>query len=140
VPSRGPRPYLWRGLCLGLGALWGVVAMVLILTLQVNPANLRTEQGQPVTHTVFSDQPILWVVTFVGIALILVVAALELVSRARLQRAAAGTISLLLGSVLCLLSLFGLGYGVAAIAPIGAMVIVSGTALSRRAATSPDPA
>ncbi len=125
---------------LGLGAIWGVVAMVLVLTLRVNPADLRTMSGQPVTHTVFSDDPALWVANFVGIALVLAIAALELVSRARLRRTAAGSISLLLGSLLCLYSLFGLGYGVAAIAPIGAMVVASGTAVSRWAATSPDVA
>ena len=74
-----------------------------------------------------------------GIALVLAIAALELVSAARLGRTAPGTISLLLGSFLCISSLFGLGYGIAAIAPIGAMVIASGTGVSRRAATSPDP-
>ena len=137
--TRGRRPYRWRGLCLVLGTVWGIVAMVLVLTLQVNPADQRTTAGLPVTHTVFSDDPILWVITFVGIALVLAIAALELVSRSRLGKTAAGTISLLLGSVLCVYSLFGLGYGVAAVAPIGAMVIVSGTAVSRRAAPSADP-
>jgi len=138
--TRSQRPYVRRGLFLVFGTIWGVVAMVLILTLQVNPADQRTTAGEPVTHTVYSDDPILWVVTFVGIALVLGIAALELFSRARLGRTAPGTISLLLGSILCLYSLFGLGYGIAAIAPIGAMVIASGTAVSRRAATSPDPA
>jgi hypothetical protein len=114
--------------------------MVLVLTLQVNPSELRTMQGQPVTHTVFSNDPVLWVVNFVVIALIVAVAALELVSRARLGRTGSGTISLLLGSALCLYSLFGLGYGIAAIAPIGAMVVASGTAVSRRTAPSPEPA
>jgi hypothetical protein len=137
--TRGQRPYWRRGVCLVIGALWGVVAMVLVLTLQVNPADQRTMQGLPVTHTVFSDDPILWVVNFVGIALVLVIAALELVSRARLGKTAPGSISLVLGSILCVYSLFGLGYGVAAVAPIGAMVIASGTAVSRRAAASPDP-
>ncbi len=138
--TRGRRPYWRRGLCLLLGTIWGLVAMVLVLTLEVNPADQRTMQGLPVTHTVFSDDPILWVVNFVGVALVLAIAALELVSRARLGRTAAGSISLLLGSFLCVYSLFGLGYGVAAIAPIGAMVIASGTAVSRRAAASADPA
>ncbi len=138
--NRGRRPYRWRGLCLGIGAAWGVVALALVLTLQVNPADQRTMAGQPVTHSVFSDDPLLWVVNFAGIALVLAIATLELVSRARLGRTAPGTISLLLGSILCLYSLFGLGYGVAAIAPVGAMVVASGTAVSRRAATSPGPA
>jgi hypothetical protein len=137
--TRGQRPYWRRGACLTIGAVWGIVAMVLVLTLQVNPADQRTMSGLPVTHTVFSDDPILWVVNFVGIALVLAVAALELVSRARLQKTAAGSISLVLGSLLCVYSLFGLGYGIASIAPIGAMVIASGTAVSRRAAASPNP-
>jgi hypothetical protein len=138
--TRGQRPYWRRGVCLVIGTSWGVIAMVLVLTLQVNPADQRTTEGLPVTHTVFSDEPILWVVNFVGIALVLAIAALELVSRARLGKTAAGSISLVLGSILCVYSLFGLGYGVAAIAPIGAMVIASGTAVSRRAEASPDPA
>jgi len=136
----GQRPYRWRAVCLVIAALWGVLAMVLVLTLQVNPAHVLNEQGQPVTHTVFSDQPVLWVANFVGIALVLVVAALELLSRARLARTAAGSISLVLGSILCLYSLFGLGYGIAAIAPIGGLVIASGSAVSRSPAAAAERA
>ena len=134
------RPYRRRALCLVIGAVWGVIAMVLLLTLQVNPANQRTTAGLPVTHTVFSQDPILWVINFVGIALVLAVAALELMSRARLGRTAPGSISLLLGSLLCVYSLFGLGYGIAAVAPIGAMIVASGTGVPGRVSASAHPA
>ncbi len=121
------RSFRRRALGLVLALVWGAAGMLVVVTLQVNPAHQLDERGLPVTHTVYSVDPALWIATFCGVALVVAVAASELGLRARRKSTAAGVVALVLGALLCLYSLFGLLYGLAALAPIGGLVLVSGT-------------
>ncbi len=119
-------PYLFRLLFLVVGTLWGLAACLVVTHLHVNPDHLANEAGQPIFRTVYARDPGLWQANFVGIGLTVVVAALELLVRWRRKSRGTGVVATVLGSALCLYSLFGLLYGIAGVAPIGVMLILSG--------------
>jgi hypothetical protein len=127
---------LSRWLCLVVGVLWGLAALLVVLRLHVNPNNLRDVHGQPVFRTVYARDPGLWVANFVGIGTAIVLAAVELAVRTQRKSKGPGVVAIALGALLCLYSLFGLLYGIAAVAPIGVMLIVSGRGMARRRVTA----
>ena len=137
--GKGPRPasvtsasFAKRWACLAFGTLWAILAMLVILNLHVNPEDLRNIESQPVMHTVYARDSGLWLANFLTIGSAIVVAAVELAIRTRHKSDRPGVIAFVLGSTLCAYSLFGWLYGLAAIAPIGVMVIVSGVSVSRQ--------
>ncbi len=105
--------------------------MVVVLSLHVDPDNQRNIEGQLVMHTVYVRDPGLWLANFLGIGSAILIAAVELAVRTRRKSDRPGLCAIVIGSLLCMYSLFGLLYGVAAIAPIGAMLILSGLPLAR---------
>ncbi len=126
-------PSFWsRWACLAIALFWGTLGILVVLNLHVDPDNQRNIAGQLVMHTVYVRDPGLWVANFVGVGSAIVVAAVELALRTRRRSARPGPVAFVVGSFLCLYSLFGLLYGVAAIAPIGVMVIVSGLPVARQ--------
>ncbi len=132
-------PSFWaRWACLAFATLWGAAAMLVVLNLHVDPDNQRTMEGQLVMHTVYVRDPGLWLANFLGIGAVIVVAAVELAVRTRRNSDRPGLCAIVMGSLLCVYSLFGWVYGVAAVAPIGAMVIVSGRAVMRAQRVVPD--
>jgi hypothetical protein len=127
---------LARWLCLVVGVLWGLAALLVVLCLHVNPDNLRDVHGQSVFRTVYARDPGLWVANFVGIGSAIVLAAVELAVRTQRKSRTPGVVAIVLGALLCVYSLFGLLYGIAAVAPIGVMLIASGRAMARRGVTA----
>lgn len=124
--------YRIQWLCVALGVIWGLGALLVVTNLHVNPDNLRNVYGQPVLRTVYARDPGLWVANFIGIGGTVVIAATELVVRSYGKSRRPGVVAIVLGGLLCLYSLFGLLYGVVAIAPIGIMLILSGMPVDRR--------
>ena len=122
--------YRARWLCLVLGILWGLGAVLVVLHLHVNPDNLRDVQGQPIFRTVYARDPGLWVANFVGIGVAVAIAAIELVVRTARRNQGPSVVAIVLGALLCLYSLFGLLYGIVAVAPIGIMLILSGRSVA----------
>ena len=113
-------------MCLGFGTVWGLLGMSVVLNLHENFDNQMNIEGQPVMHTVFGRDPGLWVANFVGIGTAIAICVVELAVRSHRRSVQPGIVSIVFGSVLCLYSFFGLLYGVVAIAPIGAFLILSG--------------
>ena len=132
-PSSDQSPSFWsRWAYLALGTLWAIVAMLVVLNLHVNPDNLRNIEGQSFMHTVYARDPGLWLANFLGIASAIAVAAVELAVRTHRKSDQAEIIAFVLGSLLCVYSLFGVLYGLATIAPIRVMVFVSGVPVARQ--------
>jgi hypothetical protein len=96
------------------------------MSLHENFDHQLTIQGQPVMHTVFGHDPGLWTANFVGIGAAIAVCVVELAVRSHRRSAGPGIVALVVGSLLCVYSFFGLLYGVAAIAPIAILMILSG--------------
>ena len=108
-------PSFWsRWACLAIALFWGTLGILVVLNLHVDPDNQRNIAGQLVMRTVYARDPGLWVANFVGVGSAIVVAAVELALRTRRRSARPGPVAFVVGSFLCLYSLFGLLYGVAA--------------------------
>lgn len=114
--------------------------MLIVLHLHVNPDHRTNINGQPVFSTVYARDPGFWLANFAGVAAAIVVAAIELGARSLHGSNRPGLVAMVLGGLLCAYSLFGLLYGIAAIAPIGAMIILSGTGIARQPAPPGDHA
>jgi hypothetical protein len=127
-------PYLFRLLFLIVGTVWGLAACMVVTHLHVNPEHLANEAGQPIFRTVYARDPGLWKANFVGIGLVVLAAALELLIRWQHKSSATGVVATVLGSALCVYSLFGLLYGIAGVAPIGVMLILSGRRVTNQRA------
>jgi hypothetical protein len=108
--------------------------VLVVVHLHVNPNHLTNNNGQPVYLTVYARDPGLWLANFTGIGTAVVVSAVELAERWHRKNTRYGLIATILGGLLCAYSLFGLLYGVAAIAPIGVMLILSGVAIRKQPA------
>ena len=120
------RAFRSRWLCLALGTVWAIVAMSIVINLHVNPDHLRDIEGRPVMHTVYARDSGLWLANFLAVGSAIAVAAVELALRKHHESSRPGVVALVLGSLLCVYSLFGLLYGLVAIGPIGVMILVSG--------------
>jgi hypothetical protein len=83
-------------------------------------------------RTVYARDSALWLANFFAIGAAIAVAFIELAVRTLRRSDRPGVIAYVLGSILCVYSLFGLLYGVAAVGPIGLMLIVSGIPVSRQ--------
>ncbi len=121
-----------RWTCLGIAALWGVLAMLVVLNLHLNLDHLTNIDGQPVMRTLYAHDPQLWIANFLGIGAAVAGAVVELAVRTHRRSTNDGVAAIILGSLLCLYSLFGLLYGIAAVAPIGVMVLLSGQPVRRQ--------
>lgn len=106
--------------------------MAVVLNLHENFDHQMNIEGQPVMHTVFGHDPGLWTANFVGIGVVIAISGMELTARSLRRSPGPGIIAMVLGSLLCVYSLFGLLYGVIAIAPIGVLMILSGLPVERQ--------
>ncbi len=134
--SEGSPDFVSRWVCLAVGIIWSTLAMLVVLNLHVDPDNQRNIDGQLVMHTLYGRDSGLWLANFFGIGLAIFGVAVELAIRARTRSPRPGIVALALGTLLCLYSLFGLLYGIIAIAPIGILIIVSGTPVTRKRSSS----
>jgi hypothetical protein len=106
--------------------------MSVVLNLHRNFDHELNIAGQPIMHTVFGHAPGLWTANFVGIVTVIGISKVELAVRSHQKSRGPGTIAVVLGSLLCMYSIFGLLYGVAAIAPIGVLMILSGLSVKQQ--------
>jgi hypothetical protein len=83
-------------------------------------------------QTAYARDPGLWLANFFAIGVVVAVAVVDLAVRTHRRNEQTGVVAYVLGVLLCAYSLFGLLYGVAAIAPIGLMIIVSGIRMTRQ--------
>ncbi len=129
------RSFRSRWLCLGLGTLWAIVAMLVVINLHVNPDHLRDIEGRSIMHTMYARDTGLWLANFLAIGSAIAVAAVELAIRTHHESGRPGVVALVLGALLCVYSLFGLLYGLVAVAPIAVMILVSGLPVSQELET-----
>ena len=124
--NRWLRSFSSRWVCLVFATVWGLLGMSVVLNLHENFDHEMNIEGQPVMHTVFGRDPGLWTANFLVIGTAIAICVIELAVRSHRRSAQPGVVAIVFGSLLCVYSLFGLFYGVAAIAPIGVLMILSG--------------
>jgi len=129
------RSFRSRWLCLALGTAWAIVAMSVVINLHVNPDHLRDIEDRPIMHTVYARDSGLWLANFLAVGSVIAVAAVELAIRSHHESSRPGVAALVLGSLLCVYSLFGLLYGLVAVAPIGVMILMAGLPVSQELET-----
>jgi hypothetical protein len=141
VQSPSPKQHLLRTpwLFLGLALLWSVVAIAVLLRYHVPEPkgvlsvtiNGRTYLGNPPALTLFQKD----LVSFVTVAIVLgtglLVATVDLVMRSVQRSSRTGTLAIVAGGAVVLVSLFGLLVGLVGVGVVGVLLIFSGLAGGR---------
>jgi hypothetical protein len=126
-------------LFVGLASLWSVVAVVVLLRYHVPEPkgvlgvtiNGNTYVGNPPSLTLFQRDPVSFVTVVVVLFAGLLAATIDLVMRYARRSSRTGTVAIVAGGAVVLISLFGLLVGLAGVGVVGALLILSGLASGR---------
>jgi hypothetical protein len=128
------------------GLLWSVVAIAVLLGYHTpEPSGVlgvtiggHTYVGHPPRLTLYERDPVSFVIVLIVLAVGLLVSTLEVVTRRVRRSRRTGTLSIVAGSCVILISLFGLLVGLAGGGVVGALLICTGLS-GRRATAWNDP-
>ena len=132
TPTRPSFRRQW--LFLGLALLWSVVAVAVLLGYHTPEPlgvlgvtiNGHTYLGNPPALTLFERDPASFVTVIIVLGAGLLASTIDLVMRFEHRTSRTGTLAIISGSAVVLVSLFGLLVGLAGVGVVGALLIFSG--------------